>query len=105
MSTLIRELTGRGPVLTDGAWGTEIEARGLPAGGCPDAWNLSHPERVEAVARAYVEAGAEVLLANTFGANRVVLERHELADRAVEVNRAGAEISRRAAQGKARVFA
>jgi 5-methyltetrahydrofolate--homocysteine methyltransferase len=54
-------------VVTDGAWGTQLQAQGLPTGGCPDAWNLCHPDRVEAVARAYVEAGSQIVLTNTFG--------------------------------------
>lgn len=82
-----------------------MQARGLPLGGCPEAWNLAHPGRVEEVARAYVDAGSRVILTNTFGANRFALERHGLADRVSEVNRAGAAISKRAADGRAKVFA
>jgi len=74
-------------------------------GGSPDGWNLAHPDRVEEVARAYVEAGSRVILTNTFQASRFALARHGLADRVAEINRAGAEISRRAAAGHARVFA
>ena len=91
--------------MADGAWGTELQARGLEAGECPDAWNLSHPARVEEVARAYVEAGSRVLLTNTFRANRVALAGYGLTERTVEINRAGAAISRRAAAGRAWVFA
>jgi len=92
-------------VLTDGAWGTQLQERGLQAGECPDAWNLLYPERVEQVARAYVEAGSQVILTNTFRANRLALERYGLAERTADINRAGVEISRRAAAGKALVFA
>lgn len=92
------------PVITDGAWGTQLQARGLAPGECPDAWNLLHPDRVEEVARAYVEAGSRVILTNTFRANRLTLAAHGLAEKTVEINRAGAAISRRAA-GRARVFA
>jgi methionine synthase I (cobalamin-dependent) len=60
---------------------------------------------VEEVARAYVEAGSQVILTNTFGANRILLARHELAGKAKVINRAGVEISRRAAGTRARVFA
>jgi methionine synthase I (cobalamin-dependent) len=102
---MLQELLAGGPVVTDGAWGTELFARGLEVGRCPDAWNLSHPDRVEQVARAYVEAGSQVILTNTFGASRPMLERHGLADRVAEINRAGVEISRRAAAGRAKVFA
>lgn len=92
-------------MLTDGAWGTQLQERGLQAGECPDAWNLLYPERVEQVARAYVEAGSQVILTNTFRANRLALERYGLAERTADINRAGVEISRRAAAGKALVFA
>jgi len=105
MSSLLQELVASCPVVTDGAWGTQLQERGLEVGACPDGWNLSHPERVEEVARAYVEAGSRIILTNTFGANRFALARHGLEGRVVEINRAGVEISRRAAAGKAKVFA
>ena len=105
MKKLIQELMSRAPVLTDGAWGTALQGRGLQPGGCPDEWNLSHPDRVEDVARAYVDAGSQVILTNTFGANSILLARHDLAAKASEINRAGVEISCRAAAGRARVFA
>jgi methionine synthase I (cobalamin-dependent) len=89
-----------GLLITDGAWGTELQARGLDPGAAPDTWNLTHPERVEAVARAYVDAGSQVILTNTFRANAVALEGDLEA-----INRAGVEISKRAAAGKALVFA
>ncbi len=105
MKSLIQELLSAAPVVTDGAWGTELQARGLEPGGCPDAWNLAHPDRVEEVARAYVEAGSEIILTNTFCANRLALARYNLAEKLLEINRAGVAISRRAARGSARVFA
>ena len=80
MHATIAELIAAGPVLTDGAWGTQLQERGLPLGACPDAWNLTQPAKVEEVARAYVEAGSRVILTNTFGANRFILARHGLAD-------------------------
>jgi methionine synthase I (cobalamin-dependent) len=95
------ELLAAAPVLTDGAWGTELQSRGLGLGECPDTWNLLHPDRVEAVARAYVEAGSQVILTNTFRANRIALGEGDLA----AINRAGVEISKRAAAGRAAVFA
>ncbi len=103
--TLIQQLAAAAPVVTDGAWGTQLQARGLPAGECPDGWNLTHPERVEEVARAYVDAGSRVILTNTFRANRLTLAGYGLADKVAEINRAGAAISRRAAAGCVHVFA
>lgn len=105
MHALLYELVQSGPVLTDGAWGTELQRRGLATGDFPDAWNLSHGDEVTAVARAYVEAGSRVILTNTFGANRLRLAGHGLADRTAEINRRGVELSRAAALGKAAVFA
>jgi methionine synthase I (cobalamin-dependent) len=105
MNALIEQLMQEAPVITDGAWGTQLQARGLPIGACPDAWNLECPSAVEEVARAYVEAGSRVILSNTFGATRIALARYDLADRAAEINRLGAQISRRAAGEKAYVFA
>ena len=89
-----------GLLIADGAWGTELQARGLPPGVAPDIWNLTHPERVEAVAYAYVQAGSQVILTNTFRANAVAMEGDLEA-----INRAGVAISKRAAAGRARVFA
>ncbi len=105
MHAFLQHLLAGGPVLTDGAWGTELQARGLTSDDFPDAWNLSHPERVTEVARAYVEAGSRIILTNTFGANRLRLAGHGLADRVAEINRRGVEISKTAAAGRAAVFA
>lgn len=105
MNPLLQQLLAQSPVLTDGAWGTELQARGLASGEFPDTWNLLHPERVADVARAYVEAGSRVILTNTFGANRLRLAESSMADRLVEINRRGVELSRLAAQGRAFVFA
>jgi 5-methyltetrahydrofolate--homocysteine methyltransferase len=105
MSTIFQRLLANCPVVTDGAWGTELQARGLQSGDIPDAWNLTHPERVAEVARAYVEAGSRVILTNTFGANRVRLAGHGIAAQVPEINQRGVEISREAAAGHALVFA
>jgi 5-methyltetrahydrofolate--homocysteine methyltransferase len=99
-----QEWVSEGPVLTDGAWGTELQKRGLGLGDCPDSWNLSHPEDVADVARSYRQAGSRIILTNTFRANPISLAGHGLADRCAEINRAGVEISKRAA-GDALVFA
>jgi 5-methyltetrahydrofolate--homocysteine methyltransferase len=105
MHPTLEKLLGRGPVVTDGAWGTELQARGLQSGDFPDAWNLSHPEKVLEVARAYVEAGSQVILTNTFGANRFRLGAHQLTDKLAEINRQGVAISKQAAGAQALVFA
>jgi methionine synthase I (cobalamin-dependent) len=105
MKPLIEKLMESGPVLTDGAWGTQLQAKGLQGGECPDLWNLSHPEHVTAVARAYVTAGSRIILTNTFGANRLRLAGYGLADQASAINKAGVAISKAAAGNQALVFA
>ena len=85
-------------VIGDGAMGTQLQRAGLQPGDSGDAWTLDHPERVEAIHRAYVEAGAEIITSNSFGANRWVLGRYGLAGRFVEINRAAIAIARRAAR-------
>jgi methionine synthase I (cobalamin-dependent) len=102
---LIDELIAEGPVLTDGAWGTELQSRGIAPGEMPDVWNLSHPDRVEEVARAYVDAGSRIVLTNTFRANRIAFAKNPEVERIAEINRSGVEISKRAAGDGALVFA
>ncbi len=93
---LIEELYTSGPVLTDGAWGTQLQQRGLEPGETPDVWNLSHPDRVEEVARSYVDAGCRIVLTNTFRANRIAFAGRPDIEDIVEINRAAVEITRRA---------
>ncbi|HTO94503.1 MAG TPA: homocysteine S-methyltransferase family protein [Bacteroidota bacterium] len=105
MHALLEVLLARRPVVTDGAWGTELQKLGLAPGEHPDLWNLSHPERVREVAVSYVEAGSGVILTNTFRSNRIALGAHAAEIDVAELNTRGVEISRRAAAGRARVFA
>ena len=93
-----------GVMISDGAWGTELQAHGLPAGTIPDTWNLTHPEQVKSVARAYVEAGSQVILTNTFRANSIAM--HDCSEADLDgINRAGVALSKQAAGGQALVFA
>ena len=94
-----------GPLITDGAWGTQLQNLGLALGEMPDTWNLSHPDRVESVAAAYVEAGSQVILTNTFRSNAITLAEAGLLAQLEDLNRTGVEISKRAAGGRALVFA
>jgi len=84
------------PLLGDGAMGTQLMIAGLEQGNCGEAWNLTHPERVLAIQRRYVEAGSDCLLTNTFGGSRIMLNRHSHADAAVAINAAGVRIAREA---------
>lgn len=59
---------GKEVIVCDGAMGTQLQARGLPAGGCPELWNLERPDVVTTIHADYVAAGAQILETNTFGA-------------------------------------
>lgn len=100
--TRLRDL--RPTFILDGGWGTELQRRGLAFGESADAWNLSRPDDVLTVARSYVEAGAEIILTNTFQANPIALARFGLADRARRINEEGARLSREAAPRRVKVF-
>jgi len=103
MAIDVKQFAGK-LTLLDGSWGVQFQNMGLQPGQCCEAWNLEAPEKVLQVARGYVEAGSEIILTNTFQGSRFALERHGLSDRAEAINRAGAELSRQAAAGKALVF-
>ncbi len=83
----------QGPLLADGAMGTMLYARGVSFKECFDAVNVERPELVRDIHEMYLLAGAEVIETNTFGANRFKLGEHGLADKVVEINRAGVEIA------------
>jgi methionine synthase I (cobalamin-dependent) len=102
---VIDKLVRQAPIITDGAWGTQLQARGLQPGDVPDLWNLSNPDAVEAVAASYVAAGSQIILTNTFGANRFRLAEADAADKVGEINKAGVALSKKAAGDKALVFA
>lgn len=88
-------------LLADGAMGTQLQRAGLPPGGCGEAWNVDYPERVLAIQSAYVAAGSDCLITNTFGASRIMLERHGEGERVAEINEAGARVARAAFGGRA----
>ncbi len=83
------------PLLADGAMGTMIHAHGIGFEQCFDALNLENPALIAEIHRGYIDAGAQILLTNTFGANRYRLADHGLEDRVAEINRAGVELARR----------
>ena len=82
-------------LLGDGAMGTELHRAGLPVGQAGESWNLEEPDRVEAIHRAYVDAGVDLVLTNSFGANPWVLGRYNLAASLEPINRRAAELARR----------
>ena len=86
------------PVLCDGAMGTLLYAKGIFINRCYDELNLSQPELIRGVHHDYLQAGAEIVETNTFGANSFRLGRHSLADRVRDINVAGAHVAREAAK-------
>ena len=93
----LKSRIGKGVFLLDGAMGTQLFARGVEPGGCNDAINIESPQVVLEIHSAYLEACSDAVLTNTFGANRYALARHGYAEKAAAINRAGAEVARKAA--------
>ena len=81
-------------ILLDGAMGTMLMDAGLESGDPPEEWNTLHPERVQAVHRAYVEAGSRIILTNSFGGSRYRLKLHGLHEQVTRLNRAAAANAR-----------
>ena len=98
-----KALLQNGPVILDGATGSNLRAAGLPAGVNTEAWVLDHPEVLIGLQRAYAEAGSQIVYAPTFGANRLNLAMYGLEDRVAEMNHALVALSKRAVDGRAMV--
>ena len=103
MIDLLSALASR-PLVCDGAMGTQLFARGLSSGETSLLWNADHPEKVREVHEAYRQAGCQLITTNTFGGTSSALDRHGLVERMAELNRAGAQIAREAAQDSAWVL-
>src|SRR5258707_8195718 len=93
-----RERLQSSPILCDGATGTLLYSKGIFINRCYDELNLSQPELIRGLHHEYLQAGAEVIETNTFGANSFRLERHGLHDRARDINFAGARLAKEAAK-------
>ena len=97
MGKILDRLKHSDVLVSDGAWGTFLHQKGLSADESPESWNLSRPDDVFAIATSYVDAGADIILTNSFGGSPFKLEAYGLRDQVYEINRTAAEISRRAA--------
>src|SRR3990170_2280447 len=89
------------PLLADGAMGTMLHAHGVPFDRCFDELNLSQPATVAEIHRAYVDAGAQLIVANSFGANRYKLGQQGLGSKVGEINAAAVSLARRVADAAA----
>jgi methionine synthase I (cobalamin-dependent) len=97
---MLETLLGQGePLLADGATGTNLFEMGLTSGDNPELWNVTHSDRILALHKSFVDAGADIILTNSFGGNRRRLMLHQLEGRTHELNRRAAEIARSAAAG------
>lgn len=95
--TSLKERITEGVFLLDGAMGTELFVRGIEAGRCNEYLNINSPELIFDIHRAYIEAGSDAVITNTFGANKYVLARHGFSDQVADINKAAAQIARKAA--------
>lgn len=94
-----RELVKNGPVLLDGATGTNLQKAGMPVGVCPEQWILENSEVLIDLQKRYVEAGTDILFAPTFTASRIKLKEYGLEDHLEEMNRKLVALSKEAAKG------
>lgn len=87
-------------MVSDGAWGTFLQQKGMKPGECPEEWNITHPDEVLDIAKSYIDAGSDMIETNSFGGTIFKVQKYGLADKVFELNKAAAEISRKAAGDK-----
>jgi len=90
----LKLLSERTHLIADGAMGTNLFIRGLQSGDAPELWNVDYPDRVASVHQEFVDAGADIILTNSFGGNSFRLKLHNAQDRAFELSKAAAEVAR-----------
>ena len=92
--TIMERLARGDLIVSDGATGTYLQGHGLEPGGCPEEFNVSHPDIVRGMAKAYFDAGSDMVLTTSFGGSRFMLKKYDFADRVHEFNRLAAEHAR-----------
>jgi 5-methyltetrahydrofolate--homocysteine methyltransferase len=97
MRSIIQQLKKGKILVSDGAWGTFLQQKGLKPGECPEIWNITHPDEVFDIAKSYIDAGADMIETNSFGSNSFKLASYGLADKVSEINIAASKISKKAA--------
>src|SRR5512139_3534219 len=95
MTNKFLELLSSQTILADGAMGTMLHTRGVGFDKCFDELNLTNPSAVAEIHRAYIEAGAQLIITNTFGANRFKLSKHGLAESVAAINKASVDLAKR----------
>src|SRR4026209_1098636 len=95
MNNKFLDLISSQTLLADGAMGTMLHSHGIGFDKCFDELNLTNPSTVAEIHRAYIEAGAQLIITNTFGANRFKLAKHGLEDHVLQINRASVDLAKR----------
>ena len=90
----IKEQLNKKPLLLDGAMGTMLQDYGLRQGDCPEEWNISHSQLVKKIHREYIKAGSDIILTNTFGANRIKLSNFNKENEILKINKLAVDIAK-----------
>jgi 5-methyltetrahydrofolate--homocysteine methyltransferase len=101
----LEEIWGKGVICLDGAMGTMIQKKGITFATAPEYLNISHPNIIQEIHRAYVETGAHIIETNTFGGSKIKLANYSLQEEVYALNKAGVELAKRAAEDRALVAA